>query len=410
MEKQTCDQLKVLITQAHSEYTKAHTLKEKARKSADDFNLFKEAANSLGVAAELCEKMIQNDAFPEDVRIESQIYLQYYLYEKEHCLSLFYYEKREIEESIKHYEFASNYLVYTVSMIESRLEQMPNPMREKFSKQINLYKHYQKTEKVQRIAIDARKAWDSGELIKALDLYRIQVDESKKLLDSITSDIPPEYLRIATGNYCGAIANITNTLARLELEHKDGLRKDKMIILPADISDRLIAYTLQAYRIANQAYQINPEWEQYRQGAEISRKNIENFLLHNQNSWKSLLIRFGDDPDFIKFMKEADLNKYKETITELTPQENKTFRLWAGTFFLVMFVIIFYAVYMLVQSNFSFWRLLLAFTVIETMMVLLGSFVLRATDNLSEVNFSKLIVFALKNQFSFLKGFSKKSK
>jgi hypothetical protein len=411
MEKQTPEQINVLIKQANSEYTKAYTLKEEARKSIEKFHLFKDAANSLDAAAELCHKIIQNDACPEDGRIASQIYLQYYLYEKEHCLSRYYYERRDLDESIKHYELASQYLARTISIIESKLEQMPNPMREKFAKELNLYKHYQKTEKVEKIAIEARKAWDSGEVIKALDLYRTQAGESKQLLDSITPDIPPEYLRIARGNHLAAIANFTNALARLALEHKDGIHKDKMIILPADISDRLIAYSLEAYRIGNQAYQTNPEWEQYREGAEISKKNIKTFLLDNQNSWKMFLIRFGDDADFVKFMKEADLNKYKETVMELTPQENKTFRLWAvGSFFLLMFVIIVYAVYPLIQSNFSLGRLILACIVIETMVVLLGSFVLRATGDLSEVSFSKLIVFALKNQFSFLKGLGKKSK
>jgi len=153
------------------------------------------------------------------------------------------------------------------------------------------------------LASRARECWDSDRFVEALDFYRVMADtERKEIDDDEFKVVRANYRRIAIGNYIITMANISSALAANIIE-RTKLPGQDVSEIPLDLLAKLVRHTLDAYRFANQAFDQNPEWDQYRAIAVTCRLNVENLLRDNPTVHLPLSIVFRDDPDFLTVLK-----------------------------------------------------------------------------------------------------------
>lgn len=83
--------------------------------------------------------------------------------------------------------------------------------------------------------------------------------------------------------------------------------------------------------------------------------------------------------------------------------EPRRLRLWAvGSFWLLVFTIVFGATLILVRSELGFAKVIIALMGMEVLLLLIGALALRSTGDLSEKSFLNLVSLALRSQFRLL--------
>jgi hypothetical protein len=170
-------------------------------------------------------------------------------------------------------------------------------------------------------------------------------------------------------------------------------------LLPANAAIELLNYGLDAYLLAKEAGEQNPEWDQYIDLVDITYSNLKNFLLENKKAWLKIYIAFQDKPDLLKIMQTLDYKEYNKVKSEILG-ENQTFKLWkVGSFFILLFLIIFLVVYTFVLSKLSLFSFILSIVGIQVLFVIISITILRSINLLSEKSFVELTKFVLLHEF-----------
>lgn len=384
-------------------YKRTLELKEHARKSVANIESYVEAAAFAGQAGELSAEGART---APDVSLAHQhaVYAAYYFYEEQDCLSGYYYEKRNTEIGKEHAQQGRSFITNAINLLNQVPSGVSDDVRQKLEEHLPSFNHYRRTIEIKILANDARKAWDEQRYLDALDLYRKMVELRKADLEALNDGTNLQYWRIARGNYFGAAVNVSSALAELMRERVRISDNGKAATIPDDLAVSLLSHTLNAYQLAQLAFEENPEWEQYRENAARCLLNIQIVLRSIPEKWLHLYLAFEDQPEFLKIMKMTDLEKFKESEAKRTIRENKVFKLWAvGSFWLLCLAVI-VALILLVQSRVSgFAQLALAVGAVEVLLVIVGALILRTMGDLSERNFVELIRLALRYQFNFLK-------
>src|SRR5262249_50490811 len=158
------------------------------------------------------------------------------------------------------------------------------------------WRYFRRHLHVQILANDARALRDSSQFIEALDIYRQMARYQLDYLETEEfANIFPQYQRVAIGNYIGTMSNISSAMAEAILEKTKVPAGGNVSEIPFDLLTKLVRHTLDAYRRANQAFDQNPEWDQYRAVAAQCLRNIETFLKENPSARLPLSIVFRDD-------------------------------------------------------------------------------------------------------------------
>lgn len=303
----------------------ASRLKDVARKSLDQIDVYLEAAAHFHRAAELSDQMAGSADNELDDKIQHLVFGQYYAYEEHHCLGAHYYEKHDTRNSAKHHKLAADHLEKALTFIENLPSDISPETKSHLESFLPNWRHSKFDLEIKLLTNDARAAWDSGRFIDALDIYRLMADRQREYIDnSEFKTILPQYQRIAIGNYIGSMANASSALANIVLDRGKGIDRGGKE-LTRDLLIKLVKYTLDSYRLGNAAFDQNPEWDQYRLISQQAVRSIENFLKGNPSARVPLAIAFEDDPDFIKILKmteEGKGNRKKDLIKILLLSAN----------------------------------------------------------------------------------------
>ena len=153
-------------------------------------------------------------------------------------------------------------------------------------------------------------------------------------------NVKPAYKRIAIGNYLGMMANTSSTLARIYFGKSKG---KKVKEISENDALELLKHMLEASKIAKIAYEENPEWEQYSEGARQMDKMAEEFLLKNPDIWLPMIVHFESNLYILNFMKNVDYKMFKKVENSINTPPNKISKLWSiASLWIVIFLIIFF--------------------------------------------------------------------
>src|SRR5215213_678287 len=282
----------------------AAALKEAGRRSKTVIDSYLTAAPLFRRAAELSLIEAKHTDTNIDERQQHLAFRHYYAYEAEYCQGVYYYESRIPDKSIEYLKRAKLELLEAITYIKEVPVSISATTRQLLARFVSTWEHFSKHLDVHLLASRARECWDSARFVEALDLYRTMADTERKVIDDgELQGIRANYRRIAIGNYIGTMSNISSALAANIIERTKLPGEDHISEIPFDLLVKLVRHTLDAYRLANQAFDQNPEWDQFRLVANTCRLNIENLLKDDPTIQVPLSIAFRDDADFLTIYK-----------------------------------------------------------------------------------------------------------
>lgn len=394
------------LKEINSVYKKACSLKEIARKSPENIDVFLQAAELFHKAGFLKEEFAKDNDIGSINSIHSKIFSSYYYYEEHNCFAQYYYEKHDIDKAKEHNKESLNFLEGSIKLTEENIKSLTSQIKEQLSDHLKICKYYKITSIALGYNIDARFAWDNSDYVKALDFYRQTKKTFKEaVVFTETNSLAPIYRRISKGNYIGMIANSFSAFAGI-LFKSFGSSDNKIRSIPNSLIPRLLKYAFEGYRYSNEAFNENPECKQYNEGAQVCLSNIKKVLEMYSSRWLNFYIEFENEPEFIKIMKTTDIKRFKEVEDERYFRENKYAKLWAvGSFLLFSILVIMVLVTVVVRTIRNWETLLIVFFVGVIIFVIVGAFLLKSTGDLSESGFLKLVSLALKYLKSIFKLF-----
>lgn len=397
--------LNQLMDKANSFYKEAYKLKEIARKSKENIKTYLEASNMYKEAAKVNVKVAKNlqenngqNKYNQKAN-EFIILSEYYYYEAEQCTLAYYLGLEDIEKAKKHYQVSSKHIRNAINLSEKIIS------NEFFEKELTVWKFFEKENQNLYNSIVANEAWINEDYITALDYYRKSIKYEQDLVDLASNlvkenKLEPVYERIAKSNQIAMLANISSAMCQI-------IYKNNEEKISEDVMVKLLKLFFECYDLSSLAYSNNPEWKQYKIGSDIYYDNILEILKNHKYMWKNIFIDFKDNTEFLKIMQKLDSDTYRKIEIELSISNNKAFQIWSTRiFWIVTFLIIISSITVIAKSiSLSTFIVILAFTYI--FFVVIGAFILKSTNSLSEERFLKLIAIVCVNQINVLKIFNR---
>jgi hypothetical protein len=225
-----------------------------------------------------------------------------------------------------------------------------------------------------------------------LDKYSL----AKKYYDE--NDIAPELKRIAQGNYFGQNVNISQMYAG----HISTIKNTSLNL-------NLLKHFMDSYEFSIKAFQANPEWLEYREGQEAMKRNIESIIESNKSNWHNCLLEFNSNPLLIKIMKSQDIQAYKKANAKIEIESDYLKKFYfTGIFWLIALGVVVFIVYSIFDSSIPVLYKPLAVFLIIVLFSIVGAFILRTNEDLSEEGFLELMKLSLKIGFKGLKTLDNK--
>lgn len=388
--------------QSNEYFQKGFELKEEARKSTRFLEKYQLASKHFANAASMRKEIMDDRESTVDAKVQAEVFFNYDLSEKYSCLYSFYYETRQTDEANKNQQLSIEHIKKALTLITQAASKCSQDTHDYLKSFIPTWEYILKSKEAAQYSPDARKYWDEGNLIQALDCYRKMIPIQKQVIELAQRlENNPAYERIAIGNLIGLMANESSTLSRVFLEKST---KSYPRQISKDDAIELIKHNLEAAKFSRIAYEKNPEWEQFREGARAMEQNVINFLKDNPKFWTPMVIAFENDKEVLNFMKKVDIKKYQETEANVFHNDNKARKLLnISSIWIVLFLVIAATVTFITSKGFLWWQLILSFIFIFTLFVTIGAFSLRAIGDLSEENFLTLIKMTLSNHINQLK-------
>ena len=381
-----------LLNEANQLYSKACKLKDEARKSKDNYTVYTQAANCYEQTADKyieIYNMIKNlDKKSVNNPEEMMIFSEYYRYESEKCLSVYFYHKRDFQNSLNHFEKSKKNINNAINMLNKISR------NEFWEKELNVWKFFRTSNNNYYNIIMASKCWDEKKYIDTLDYYTKSLENLKKILINVEQLVDKGileevYLRITIGNVIAMSANIQSVKALLAANDLTDIDQDQLVL-------KLLNLFYKCYELSKKAYDKNPEWVEYAQGSVINLNNIKQILSNNMELWKSIYIEFMDNSNFLKIMMDFDLKKFKEIKGEVKLDNSS---MWKIVSFWPLFLIIILCIIFKLANEITIVKLIIAIVFSEILILTLGIFILRTSGFLSEEGFLKSISILLKKQF-----------
>ena len=293
-------------------YKKATEEKNIARKDPANANHFKIASDLYDKASNLSKELI--DSKDKDFALANKILSFYYKFESYDSMSGYeYFISKNYDKAIESMNFGISYLRKAIGLTENNINKLNKINNINFVNLLDGWKHSLEAANCQILGNKAKKAMQNNDFISARDNYASLVDkykeEYKKTIDN--KNIEQVYKRIALGNLLAAQANYTTTLTAI-------INRKQQNDNPYSIMDfeKLFQLNLKTYVLGRDAYEANPEWEQYNQIAQTYRHNIFNLLQNSKNYWSDIYIRYKDNSEVLSIMQQIDSKQYNRVISQ----------------------------------------------------------------------------------------------
>lgn len=385
------DEINILLDKANKSYDMACEYTDSARKSKQNYPIYLDAANKYKDAAELyinISQMLINKGNEYEKKCnEMIIFSEYYKFEKEKSITAYYYEDRQLDKCLEHYNKSNMHITEAINKL------IDIERNDYWERELSVWKYFKDNNNDFYNYIMARKYWDNNEYIEALDYYNKSLDNQKNLVEKVemlvkNNILDPCYLRITKGNAVATNANINAAMSQIVYSKKDSISDDIYI--------KLIKLFYKCYKFSELAYVKNPEWDDYEEGSNVYLNNIREILLENIPLWKSVYIEFEDNKEFLKIMKNIDLDVYKKIESEATLDNNF---IWKFISFWPLLFIFIIGIIFILSKMLSFDKLVLIMLFTEITIIILGLFILRTTGFLSEDGFLNSLHTIFNKQF-----------
>ena len=248
-------------------FLEGHRLKGLALKSLNDLDLYRQAAERFHEAGILAEQNQTDPASDAEAKRAGKVFGPYYFYEEQRCLTSYCYEKRDAAKSTEHLEKGGILLRDHIDRLEQEIKTTTPIISARLSSILATARYYQCDNAVWSEAIPARAAWDDGRFIDALDRYRRMARRHQELIEHAKGLTDPSYERIAIGNFIGAMGNCSAAMVKHHLTIAGVQQVEDGKTIPVDLACDLLRHMFQAYLYGMAAFEANPEWAQYREGA-----------------------------------------------------------------------------------------------------------------------------------------------
>ncbi len=288
-----------ILDQINKIFEEALKQKDIARKNdshLENYNkasvLYKQASNMYSQFLSKAKNIDINN------EIDIKQLIEYYLYESYDCNYVFHYKNHQFKEAISDATFAKNHINNALEIINKNIEILDERLQEHLLLLKINYVLSSLSIKIKILEPKAKDAFINKNYMEAMDFY----NEMNQIQDEIfkyvnTANLEPIYKRIQKGNYYAGKASISNAIAGIYLS------KDN----PSDYLFEVIKQFIDAHKFIKLAQDINPEWDLYKNGYEITKENIKTILIDNIDNWEKILHEFNDEPILIKVTKEINM-------------------------------------------------------------------------------------------------------
>lgn len=392
------DEVNISIKLSNGYFQRASDFLDEARVSNKNNELYKSAADLFRKAAD--EQLVlirlmgetQGRLLPV---LEANSH--YYKYESSKCMNKYLIDKGKYSIALEEAEKAKKEIEDACNVIDRNRNITDKSVQDYFQ---GVHTDWNLTRIESPILCHetkAKKAMVNQDFITALDEYRAIDRIMVEAYDyAKTENIDQRTRRILLGNYYAMKANVANSMVGVMKSNES-----ETVVL------QILGLLLDSLRKMYQAFEANPEWEEYPQWIEITKKNLNLVLKNYIELWYGFIIRYETDVELYKIlkfhMKEINTMKYndveRQSVMTSMSKEKKT--LFYGVFWLTLIVIVFGGLYLLSKS--VSWGYFITLIVAGPVIVIIpAALILRSVGDLSEENFIQLIKLTIKLNFSFL--------
>ena len=389
-----------LIDKVNKLYQEGLELKESAIKPQADTNLFKQAAEKYKAASLVLEKIINTEKEYDD-KIRSEVLMHYYLHEEADCLYALNLKNDDLKTAQVQVDNALKEINEAVTLIDNNLENVGESTKQFLLEMKGEWDYRKLVTEAKSNEPKAKLKSRSSDFIGSFDIYNTMLDKYSKAKEyCVSKNLSPQLKRISLGNYFGLSVNVSQMLAG----HMNSLNKQGF-----DLNIDLLKHFLDSYDLSKKAFESNPEWTEYREGQDVMRKNIIKILSSNKTKWNDFLIEFGDNVELEKVMKTIDMETYKNIKAKSEIESNSFKNLYfTGIFWLIVLLIIGFTVFSIFDSSIPILYKPLAVFLIIVLFTVIGAFILKSTQKLSEAGFLELMKLSLKVGFKGINSLDRK--
>ncbi|MDP2173247.1 MAG: hypothetical protein Q8J62_05690 [Candidatus Cloacimonadaceae bacterium] len=392
------DEVNISIKLSNGYFQRASDFLDEARISNKKNELYKSAADLFRKAAD--EQLVlirlmgetQGRLLPV---LEANSH--YYKYESSKCMNKYLIYSGDFLGAINEAEKAIEEIGEACVIIEKHRQYTSKDVQDYF---IGVYPDWNLSRIESPILLHetkAKQAMVNGNFINALDEYRAIDTVMEDACDYLTKEnIDQRTRRILLGNYYAMKANVANSTVGVMKSNES-----ETVVL------QILGLLLDSLSKLYHAYEANPEWEEYPQWIDITKKNLNLVLNKYSDGWFDFITHYEDDAELFKIlkshMKEINAMKYNdvERLSKAKSMSKEKKTLFYGTFWLMLFIIVFSGLYLLANSvSFAYFVMLIISG--PVIAVIVSALILRSVGDLSEENFIQLIKLTIKLNFSFL--------
>lgn len=365
-------------------YKEAFEKKEKARK-LNDGNLFNEAAGLYLRQSEYCRELLESGRqFDVDEKNHFIADYHFMLYQQFQCLigGLNSNNVMNLEYELEYSEKAKNHIQNCLKHYNNISEGNQN------LKKKDEFIRSEKQAIIDVLNVKAKKAINSEKYIEAFDFNKEAIVTQKELIELCEKKKDFADIRIQKGNLANKYFNQSQILYGQDLKSSDD-----------EFNYELLGKLVESYNLIKNAMDENPEAiQEYKRTKNEILFRLEE-LLESTNfkiKWSEILTHF-DDNIIRTIMQKTDLDAFvkAKAKTELENNQTKLF-LIRGLFWLGMAGVLFFMLRDLASNDkidlIRFFGVLFGFPII---FIIVGAFILRSTNALSQVNFIKLLRLTL---------------
>ena len=374
-------------------FEKAVLAREVARKEndADKFKLaskyYKEAAVSHN------DFLKSHDKLNNLTKISLQAFEQYILSNLYECELASQYASK-IENPKKELETCQRskfHILIAIKILKNIDGNLNSNNQKLIDKDLNRYTNQKYIAEIDELSIKTKIKINAENYIDAFDLNTINIKKQKEFVSFLEKQENTQSLRVQKGNLYNKLFRHSQILFGIDLKEYSNVFGIHLY----DLIDRLI----ESYDYLLEAEKINPEnKQQYLNVREEIVRRINLQLTNNKNNWSDILLKYDKTHTLIpNIMKNNDLDSYirAKAKTELENNKNKILIIrgifWFGFFILLYFILSDLAS----NKGIDLVRFLGVLFGLPIIFTIIGAFILRSTDSLSQVNFIQLIKLTL---------------
>lgn len=398
-----------LSAEIRQAYEAAQAADKLARQHPEHLEQALRAAEHFERTAVLSKRLSEAEDEDEEVGLVALVFAEYHLAMKHKCRGWHAYERRDCDTALDELQQEKRYLESAEREAERLMPSLSEANKTRLEGHLQSWKATLAAIPSSEYAQRARRAWDMGNAVEALDWYRHGVTHAEEMLElekKVPPSVNPAARRVMRGNMYTAISNAAQAMGRVLFEQSKNDNRS-LFDLSRDEGMQYLGHLLDWHSAGTTATKENPEWQQMGMGLQVCRSNIEQFLHKTKEYWPLVYSRYQGNKTLEMLMRQIDSERYAMAKEDKILRENKVARLWAiGSFWLFVLACITVLVAFVVNVV-PLWAVLPSLIGIEVILLFIGAFTLRASGDLSQANFLKLIALAAKFQFRSLLGFSK---